>query len=99
MMKKIDNIGIVGAGSMGAGIAQVAAMAGYTVYLYDQNKETVKSMRQVCRTYDVRFQLREGRIILIGKSDKLIDAKSVVETLLSSMSGSVNRDNTACNVF
>ena len=42
-MKKIDNIGIVGAGSMGAGIAQVAAMAGYTVYLYDQNKETVKS--------------------------------------------------------
>ena len=43
MMKKIDNIGIVGAGSMGAGIAQVAAMAGYTVYLYDQNKETVKS--------------------------------------------------------
>ena len=36
-MKKIDNIGIVGAGSMGAGIAQVAAMAGYTVYLYDQN--------------------------------------------------------------
>ena len=43
MMKKIDKIGIVGAGSMGAGIAQVAAMAGYTVYLYDQNKETVKS--------------------------------------------------------
>ena len=33
MMKKIDNIGIVGAGSMGAGIAQVAAMAGYTVCL------------------------------------------------------------------
>ena len=43
MMKKMDNIGIVGAGSMGAGIAQVAAMAGYTVYLYDQNKEAVKS--------------------------------------------------------
>ena len=43
MMKKMDNIGIVGAGSMGAGIAQVAAMAGYKVYLYDQNKETVKS--------------------------------------------------------
>ena len=42
-MKKIDNIGIVGAGSMGAGIAQVAAMSGYTVYLFDQNKETVKS--------------------------------------------------------
>ena len=47
MMKKIDNIGIVGAGSMGAGIAQVAAMAGYTVYLYDQNKETVKKSKKI----------------------------------------------------
>ena len=47
MMKKIDKIGIVGAGSMGAGIAQVAAMAGYTVYLYDQNKNRKKCFREI----------------------------------------------------
>lgn len=31
-------IGIIGAGAMGAGIAQVAAMAGYKVMIYDNNK-------------------------------------------------------------
>ncbi|KQS77647.1 3-hydroxybutyryl-CoA dehydrogenase [Rhizobium sp. Leaf384] len=31
----IKNVGIVGAGQMGCGIAQVAAMAGYKVHLYD----------------------------------------------------------------
>jgi 3-hydroxybutyryl-CoA dehydrogenase len=38
-MKNIENIGIVGAGQMGRGIAQVAAMAGYQVALYDVNQD------------------------------------------------------------
>jgi len=34
-------IGVVGAGAMGSGIAQVAAQSGYTVLLYDANKHAV----------------------------------------------------------
>ena len=33
-----STIGVVGSGAMGAGIAQVAATAGHTVFLYDTNK-------------------------------------------------------------
>ncbi len=39
MSKIIQNIGIVGAGQMGRGIAQVAAMSGSSVTLFDVNKE------------------------------------------------------------
>src|SRR5262245_50276769 len=35
-------IAIIGAGAMGAGIAQVAAMAGWTVYLSDVDDSTVR---------------------------------------------------------
>jgi 3-hydroxybutyryl-CoA dehydrogenase len=36
-----SKVAIAGSGAMGAGIAQVAAMAGHTVFLYDTNKEAV----------------------------------------------------------
>jgi len=39
MANEIKKIGIVGAGQMGRGIAQVAAMSGYIVILYDVNEE------------------------------------------------------------
>ena len=37
-MRKTEHIGVIGAGSMGAGIAQVAATAGCKVTLFDQQK-------------------------------------------------------------
>ncbi|HRJ80214.1 MAG TPA: 3-hydroxyacyl-CoA dehydrogenase NAD-binding domain-containing protein, partial [Planctomycetota bacterium] len=37
----IENITVLGAGTMGHGIAQVAAMAGYRVTLYDVSKDFV----------------------------------------------------------
>ncbi|SHE78608.1 3-hydroxybutyryl-CoA dehydrogenase [Desulfofundulus australicus DSM 11792] len=39
---KIENIAVIGAGTMGAGIAQVAAMAGYRVVLSDIKEEFVQ---------------------------------------------------------
>lgn len=41
-MKEINKIGVVGAGQMGRGIAQVAAFSGYDVYLYDLSDEALK---------------------------------------------------------
>ncbi|MDC7676022.1 3-hydroxybutyryl-CoA dehydrogenase [Asticcacaulis machinosus] len=40
-MTNIKSVGIIGAGQMGAGIAQVCAQAGYTVLLHDQKVEAV----------------------------------------------------------
>ena len=41
-MLTIQSIAVVGAGQMGRGIAQVAAMAGYTVLVYDVSEEGLK---------------------------------------------------------
>ena len=38
-MRDFNNIGIVGAGSMGIGIAQIASTSGHKIFLYDQNIE------------------------------------------------------------
>ena len=40
-MSEIKSVGIVGAGQMGAGIAQVSAQAGYEVRLYDVSPESI----------------------------------------------------------
>ncbi|WP_066067889.1 3-hydroxyacyl-CoA dehydrogenase NAD-binding domain-containing protein [Neobacillus soli] len=40
-MKQIEKIGIVGSGTMGAGIAQLMIQYGYTVIIYDIDLETV----------------------------------------------------------
>ena len=40
---QIETIGIVGAGQMGSGIAQVCAIAGLNVILNDLNEETVNN--------------------------------------------------------
>ncbi|MCA0255220.1 MAG: 3-hydroxybutyryl-CoA dehydrogenase [Proteobacteria bacterium] len=39
MMSVLKNVGVIGAGQMGCGIAHVAALAGYTVTLYDLSPE------------------------------------------------------------
>ncbi len=44
-MKSIKTIGIVGAGAMGRGIAQIAAQAGFKVLLFDLNAQAVAAAR------------------------------------------------------
>lgn len=44
-MKDINTIGIVGAGAMGRGIAQIAAQAGLEVRLFDVNAQAVQAAR------------------------------------------------------
>ena len=40
-MSDINKIGVVGAGQMGRGIAQVAAFTGFEVYLFDVSQEAL----------------------------------------------------------
>lgn len=42
MASSIETIGVIGAGQMGSGIAQVAACAGYSVLLYDLSGERIE---------------------------------------------------------
>ncbi|MCB5363718.1 3-hydroxyacyl-CoA dehydrogenase [Pusillimonas sp. CC-YST705] len=52
-MKDINVIGIVGAGAMGRGIAQIAAQAGLEVRLYDVNAQAVQAARDaLAQTWD-----------------------------------------------
>ena len=41
-MDQTTIVGVIGAGTMGSGIAQVAAQAGHTCYLYDANSATLE---------------------------------------------------------
>lgn len=46
MHQKINKIGVVGSGAMGSGIAQVAAVSGSNVVLYDANQDALEKAKQ-----------------------------------------------------
>jgi len=48
-MTEIQTIGVVGAGAMGRGIAQIAAQAGLRVRLYDTSSEAIAAARESLR--------------------------------------------------
>ncbi|HRH39028.1 MAG TPA: 3-hydroxyacyl-CoA dehydrogenase NAD-binding domain-containing protein, partial [Flavobacteriales bacterium] len=51
-MEKSIVVGVIGTGTMGSGIAQVAAQAGHTVRLYDANREIVdKAIANLSKTF------------------------------------------------
>ena len=53
-MDQSSSVGILGAGTMGMGIAQVAATAGHTTYLYDSRQEAVdKALIALSKTMDM----------------------------------------------
>ena len=56
-MKK--TVGIIGAGTMGGGIAQVAALAGFDVLLYDTSGEALKASMERIRG-DLRTSVQKG---------------------------------------
>lgn len=52
-MDKTMNVAVIGAGTMGSGIAQVAAQAGHTTFLFDTSKEAVdKAIASLAKTFD-----------------------------------------------
>lgn len=77
-MKNIQSIGIVGAGQMGRGIAQVAAMSGFSVKVYDVSAEGLKKGIDF-----IENQLKKG--IEKGKWDQ-----AFVEATLKNLSSTQN---------
>jgi len=90
MTTKINKIGVIGAGQMGNGITHVCALAGYDVYLMDQNpdqvaaaKETIeKNMDRQVRKEAITEADKEaalGRIEVGGTYDGFADSDLVIE--------------------
>ena len=50
MTKAFEDVGVIGSGTMGAGIAQVCALAGYKTVLYDISPEALENASKRIRT-------------------------------------------------
>ncbi|MCT7667632.1 3-hydroxybutyryl-CoA dehydrogenase [Shinella kummerowiae] len=86
----IKNVGIVGAGQMGCGIAHVAAVAGYKVHIYDLSPERVETglatingnfARQVSSGKMTEDERKKAMALIKGSADinDLSDADLVIE--------------------
>ncbi len=90
MALNIDTVGVIGAGQMGAGIAQVAALAGMSVLLNDVSEERVHAALATINGHLSR-QVQRGQLDEPGRTaaleriqfaptlDKLADCDLVVE--------------------
>ena len=90
-------IAVIGAGTMGAGIVQVAATAGHDVYIYDTSQEAIeRGLAQIekflARSVEKgKLEAGEKAAILgrIKKADTLQDlapAKLVIEAIVENLS-------------
>ena len=89
-------VAVIGAGTMGAGIVQVAAAAGHTVYLFDTSPEAIdKGLAQIEKFLDRsvskgRIEDEEriailGRIQRCNKLEDLAPAKLVIEAIVENI--------------
>ncbi|XWN34548.1 MAG: 3-hydroxybutyryl-CoA dehydrogenase [Devosia sp.] len=90
-MDRIESVGVIGAGQMGNGIAHVAALAGYKVYINDTSRERIEEglatitgnmARQVAsgRIDDEVRKQAETRIGLAENLDELSEVDLVIES-------------------
>jgi len=67
---QIQKIAVIGAGTMGAGIAQLAAMAGYPTLLFDIHEEAlVKGMQTITKNLD--GAIKRGKLSIEAKEAAL----------------------------
>jgi 3-hydroxybutyryl-CoA dehydrogenase len=78
-VKSVAVIGIVGSGAMGSGIAQVAAMAGHKVILYDNNGASLQKAKQSLVT--TLSKLVEKQKITQQKSDEVTNLITFTENI------------------
>lgn len=93
----MTKIGIVGAGAMGTGIAQVAANAGHEVYLYDANYDALQrateNLRKILEKLEEKGKLTEDEAYTIfhrfhfveKKLDLLKDCGLVIEAIVEDL--------------
>ena len=80
-MKSFKNVGIIGAGSMGIGIAQIASASGCKVLILDQNKHA--SQEAIKKLEKILLRLIEKGKINVIKKDSILSNIKIVESLES----------------
>ncbi|MBK9255208.1 MAG: 3-hydroxybutyryl-CoA dehydrogenase [Saprospiraceae bacterium] len=92
----MNKIGVVGAGAMGTGIAQVAASAGYEVIIFDSNVDSIrksnvslentiaKLLEKQKLTPTEAVEIR-GRIYYVDQLSSLKDCHLIIEAILENM--------------
>ena len=80
-MKSFKNVGIIGAGSMGIGIAQIASASGCKVLIFDQNKHV--SQEAIKKLEKILLRLIEKGKINVIKKDSILSNIKIVESLES----------------
>ena len=80
-MKSFKNVGIIGAGSMGIGIAQIASASGCKVLIFDQNKHA--SQEAIKKLEKILLRLIEKGKINVIKKDSILSNIKIVESLES----------------
>lgn len=89
----INKVGIIGSGAMGAGIAQVAAMAGFEVLVYDMNQDarakalkginfSLAKLTEKGKITDAESVAVIGRIGMIGAIEALKDCNLIIEAIV-----------------
>ena len=76
MAKSITTVGIVGAGAMGAGIAQIALVAGLEVILYDANEKALAKAAE-------DIALRIARLVEKGQAQPELIAQAAAGLVLA----------------
>ncbi|MFN2428619.1 MAG: 3-hydroxyacyl-CoA dehydrogenase NAD-binding domain-containing protein [Cryomorphaceae bacterium] len=96
MADKKEIIGIIGSGSMGTGIAQVAATSGHTVRIYDTNADSMdksatslkKIMEKLVSKGKIEKETADGilsRINYYHSVEKLGDADLIIEAIIEDL--------------
>lgn len=96
MGQEVKRVGVIGAGAMGRGIAQVCAAAGCTVQLFDMAAEAVAKARDAVRA-DLAQGVSKGRLSQdeadatlerirpAGELSQLADCELVVEAIIEKL--------------
>ena len=96
MINANSKLAVIGAGSMGMGIAQIAATAGHEVYLYDNNNDaTSEALKKINyflnrsaqkgRITDQEATAIFGRIYGIESLSSVADADLVIEAIIENL--------------
>ena len=89
-------VGVIGAGSMGIGIAQIAATNNHDVFLFDTNQDTIeKSLTKLKKIFTRLIEKEKytqsesdaiiGRIKPIDSLEKLADCGLVIEAIIENL--------------
>lgn len=74
MRQQICKVGVVGAGTMGSGIAQVFAQNGYEVFLYDSHSSQLEKAISLI-SKNLQRDVEKGRIDVLSKDKALTSIK------------------------